>query len=75
LTRPELREVRHILHSCAQARRHIQINAWNWRSTLEFLDAEKVIDAEAFELMGLHDWGGKADVISLAALWLQLITN
>lgn len=29
----------------------LQINAWNWRPTIEFLRVERVIDDEASELM------------------------
>jgi hypothetical protein len=39
----------------------LQVKAWNWRPTLEFLLHEKVIDAETHELMSLNGCGGKAD--------------
>jgi hypothetical protein len=39
----------------------IQIDAWNWHPTLEFLRAEKIIDAQTCELMGLNGCGAKAD--------------
>lgn len=39
----------------------IQINAWNWRTTLEILRAENIIDPEALELMGLNGCGAEVD--------------
>jgi hypothetical protein len=39
----------------------LQVNAWNWRPTLEFLLAENILDFETFELMGFHGSGGTAD--------------
>jgi hypothetical protein len=30
----------------------VQVNAWNWRPTLEFLRAENIITSEAAELLG-----------------------
>jgi hypothetical protein len=38
----------------------LQVNAWNWRPTLKFLHAEKVIDNNTFELMGAQGCGGQA---------------
>lgn len=39
----------------------LQINAWNWRPTLEFLRSENIIDAETFEKLGTHGAGGHVD--------------
>ena len=38
----------------------LQINAWNWRPTIEFLRVEGVIDDEASELM-TRNLGAKVD--------------
>jgi hypothetical protein len=35
----------------------LQINAWNWRPTVAFLHAERVIDAETSEAMCIHGMG------------------
>jgi len=39
----------------------VQINAWNWRPTLELLLGEGVISGEQYELMGAQGTGGKVD--------------
>lgn len=39
----------------------LQVNAWNWRPTLELLRAENVIDSKTCELMGAQGCGGQAD--------------
>jgi len=35
----------------------LQVNAWNWRPTLELLHHERVLDAEQYERLGLHSTG------------------
>src|SRR5882672_7083615 len=37
----------------------LQVNAWNWRPTLELLFATNVITEEEHELMGCHGCSGK----------------
>lgn len=39
----------------------VQINAWNWRPTLELLYAENLISQENYERMGAQGAGGKVD--------------
>ena len=39
----------------------LQINAWNWRPTLELLLREGLIGEELFERMGTQGAGGEAD--------------
>jgi hypothetical protein len=39
----------------------LQVNAWNWRPTLELLLAENVISEEDHERIGANGCGGKAD--------------
>jgi hypothetical protein len=39
----------------------LQINAWNWRPTLELLFAEGVITEDDHERMGAQGLGGKVD--------------
>jgi hypothetical protein len=39
----------------------LQVNAWNWRPTLELLLAANVITEDDHKLMGAHGCGGKAD--------------
>src|SRR3954471_22684873 len=39
----------------------LQINAWNWRPTLELLYAERLITEEDYELMGAQGCGGQVD--------------
>ena len=39
----------------------LQINAWNWRPTLELLFAAGVITEEDHEVMGCHGCGGKVN--------------
>src|SRR6266550_1771683 len=39
----------------------IQVNAWNWRPTLELLLAANVITEDDHELMGAQGCGGKVD--------------
>ena len=36
----------------------VQVNAWNWRPTLELLRSEGLIDSETYEQMGAHSCGG-----------------
>jgi len=35
----------------------LQVNAWNWRSTLELLVKEHLLDPERHELLGTHGCG------------------
>lgn len=39
----------------------LQINAWNWRPTLELLLAANVITEEDHERLGAHGCGGQVD--------------
>jgi hypothetical protein len=39
----------------------IQVNAWNWRPTLELLRAEGLISEEQYTLMGANGCGGQVD--------------
>jgi hypothetical protein len=39
----------------------VQVNAWNWRPTLEILYREKLIGLEQYERMGAHGCGGRVD--------------
>jgi hypothetical protein len=39
----------------------LQVNAWNWRPTLEFLRAENLITADAAELLGSNGCGARVD--------------
>ena len=39
----------------------LQVNAWNWRPTLELLRSANVIDIKTCELMGVQGCGGQAD--------------
>jgi hypothetical protein len=39
----------------------VQVNAWNWRPTIEFLRVEGVIDDETSELLTLNGRGAQAD--------------
>ena len=39
----------------------IQVNAWNWRPTLELLRAENVLSQENYGIMGTHGCGGEVD--------------
>ena len=39
----------------------LQVNAWNWRPTLELLLAANVITEDDHNLMGAQGCGGKAD--------------
>ena len=39
----------------------LQVNAWNWRPTLELLFAANVISEEDHERMGAHGSAGKVD--------------
>jgi hypothetical protein len=39
----------------------LQVNAWNWRPTLELLFAANVISEQDHERMGAQGCGGKAD--------------
>jgi hypothetical protein len=41
----------------------LQINAWNWRPTLELLLAANVITEEDHERMGAHGCGGEVDAV------------
>jgi hypothetical protein len=45
--------------------KEIQINAWNWRPTLDLLRNAEVIDNDLFERMGTH--GCKAEVDAATA--------
>jgi|SRR5580692_7179627 hypothetical protein len=39
----------------------LQVNAWNWRPTIEFLRVEGIIDDETSELLTLNERGAHAD--------------
>jgi hypothetical protein len=39
----------------------IQINAWNWRPTLELLRDAEIIDDDLFERMGTHGCNAEVD--------------
>ena len=39
----------------------LQVNAWNWRPTLELLFASGVITEEDHEVMGCHGCGARVD--------------
>ncbi len=39
----------------------LQINAWNWRPTLEILRAENLADDETLELLGCNGCGATVD--------------
>jgi hypothetical protein len=39
----------------------LQVNAWNWRPTLELLLAANAITKDEHERMGAHGCGGKVD--------------
>ena len=39
----------------------LQVNAWNWRPTLEWLLAENVVTPEQYERLGTHGCGGRVD--------------
>jgi hypothetical protein len=39
----------------------LQVNAWNWRPTIEFLRVEGVIDDETSELLTTNGCGAEAD--------------
>jgi hypothetical protein len=39
----------------------LQVNAWNWRPTIEFLRVEGIIDDEMSELLTLNGRGAQAD--------------
>ena len=39
----------------------VQVNAWNWRPTLEFLRAQKIITTDHAELLGCNGCGARVD--------------
>ena len=39
----------------------VQVNAWNWVPTLEFLRAENIITTDAAELLGSNGCGARVD--------------
>lgn len=39
----------------------IQVNAWNWRPTLELLSSTELLSDEMYERMELNGCGGQAD--------------
>ena len=39
----------------------LQVNAWNWRPTLELLMAENVVTREQYERLGGQGCGGRVD--------------
>ena len=39
----------------------LQVNAWNWRPTLELLMAENVVTREQYERLGAQGCGGRVD--------------
>ena len=43
----------------------VQINAWNWRPTLELLRDAEIVDDDLFERMGIH--GATAEVDAATA--------
>jgi hypothetical protein len=50
----------------------IQVNAWNWRPTLELLHGEGLIDEELYERMGAQGAGGEVDA-ELAARIAEVV--
>lgn len=40
----------------------LQVNAWNWRPTLELLLAEGVISEEDYDLLGVQGCGGRVNI-------------
>lgn len=48
-----------ILTDCSAKERELQINAWNWRPTLEIIDTFGIIDKERLELMGINTVGAR----------------
>lgn len=42
----------------------LQVNAWNWRPTLELLMAEGVVTHEQYERLGENGSGGQVDAIA-----------
>ena len=46
-----------ILTDSYSEERELQINGWNWRPTLEIIDAFGIIDEERLELMGISTVG------------------
>ena len=41
----------------------VQVNAWNWRPTLEFLRAQNIITSDHAELLGCNGCGARVDAI------------
>ena len=39
----------------------VQVNAWNWRPTLEFLRAQNIITTDHAELLGCNGSGARVD--------------
>jgi len=39
----------------------LQVNAWNWRPTLELLLAVAVISEEDYDVLGVHGCGGRVN--------------
>ena len=39
----------------------VQVNAWNWRPTLEFLRAQNIITTDHAELLGCNGCGARVD--------------
>jgi hypothetical protein len=39
----------------------VQVNAWNWRPTLEFLRAQDIITTDHAELLGCNGCGARVD--------------
>lgn len=52
----------------------LQVNAWNWRPTLEFLYAAEVITEDDHECLGGHGLGGKVDEAK-ALLIAEVVTR
>jgi hypothetical protein len=48
-----------------QAGEDIQINAWNWRATLELLRAEGLVNQDEIEDLGTHGAGDVDDGLAL----------
>ena len=46
----------------------LQVNAWNWRPTLELLRAADVITDQEYELMGAQGCGGQVDAASASRI-------
>jgi hypothetical protein len=52
----------------------VQVNAWNWRPTLEFLRAQNIITTEHAELLGCNGCGARVDA-ALATRMAAVVEN